>query len=461
MAPRRFQFEGADGKPVDPSPLAQPLKLEFSGKTAPNRFLKGAMTERLSSWSPTDLPKRGIPSDELVNVYRRWGEGGLGLILTGNIMIEYDHLEAPGNAIIPAHGAPEDRAFSGPRFDGFRRMAEAAKKEGSLIVGQVSHPGRQVTSNVQPHPISASDVQLEGSPMGMQFAKPRAMTKEDIDRVVEGFAFAAEYLHKAGYDGIQLHGAHGYLIAQFLSQTTNKRTDAYGGSLQNRSRIIFEISDAIRARGVPESFSVGIKLNSVEFQEGGITPDECRDLCLDLERHGFDYVELSGGTYQSFGFKHARESTKKREAFFIEFAESIRPNLSKTKVYVTGGFRSAGAMVEALRSIDGVGLARPVTHEFDLAKKILEGKADAAIETLFDESDFGITNVAAGTQMRLVGKDKEPLDLSREDHVNVFKQSMGKWGEGMKNNSDGSMYGFVDVEGFDLGSYGTPYAAAA
>lgn len=170
---------------------------------------------------------------------------------------------------------------------------------------------------------------------------------------------------------------------------------------------------------------------------------------------------MSGGTYQAFGFKHARESTKKRESFFIEFAESIRPNLKKTKVYVTGGFRSAGAMIESLKTIDGVGLARPVTHEFDLAKKILEGKVPAAIETLLDESDFGITNVAAGTQIRLVGRDKEPLDLSREDHLKIFKDSMGIWGKGMQDNADNSKYGFVDIEGIDLGSYGTPYAAAA
>ncbi|KAJ1335139.1 2,4-dienoyl-CoA reductase (NADPH2) [Microdochium nivale] len=458
MGPRRFQFEG-ESQNVDPSPLAQPLKFEFSGKTAPNRFLKGAMSERLSSWHPTDLAKRGIPSDELVNVYRRWGEGGLGLILTGNIMIEYDQLEAPGNPIIPTHGAAEDKAFSGHRFEQFKKIAEAAKKEGSLIVGQVSHPGRQATKNVQPYPISASDIQLVDGPMStMSFAKPRAMTQEDIDRVVEGFAYAAEYLHKAGYDGIELHSAHGYLIAQFLSQTTNKRTDKYGGSLQNRSRILFEISDAIR-KSVPKSFSVGIKLNSVEFQEGGFTPEECRDLCLDLERHEFDYVELSGGTYQTSGFKHVRESTKKREAFFIEFAESICPNLKKTKVYVTGGFRSAGAMAAALKSIDGVGLGRPVAHEFDLAKKIISGEVPAAIETLLNESDFGPTNVAAGTQMRLVGRDKEPLDLSRQDHFDLYKQLMAKWAQDMQNNPDNSKYGFLDVEGIDLHPYGTPYAS--
>jgi 2,4-dienoyl-CoA reductase-like NADH-dependent reductase (Old Yellow Enzyme family) len=187
---------------VDPSPLGQPLHFDFSGKTAPNRFLKAAMTERLSSWDPKDFQKRGIPSKELVNVYWRWGEGGLGVILTGNVMLYYDQLEAPGNPIIP-----KDAPFSGERFERFKDIAVKSKAHGSLIVAQLSHPGRQVPELVQPHPISASDVQLEGKVMGMTFGKPRAMDKSDIKDVVEGFAYAAEYLHKAGYDGVQLHGA--------------------------------------------------------------------------------------------------------------------------------------------------------------------------------------------------------------------------------------------------------------
>lgn len=189
----------------DASPLGKPLKFEFSGRTAPNRFLKGAMTERLSSWDPKDLTKRGIPSDNLVNVYKRWGEGGFGQILTGNVMFEYDHLEAMGNPIIP-----RDAPYSGERFEQFKKMAEAGKKHGALMVAQVSHPGRQVQDTIQPNPISASDIQLTGSAMGMTFAKPRAATEEDIKNIIDGFAHAAEYLEKAGYDGIQLHVSYGF-----------------------------------------------------------------------------------------------------------------------------------------------------------------------------------------------------------------------------------------------------------
>lgn len=189
----------------------------------------------------------------------------------------------------------------------------------------------------------------------------------------------------------------GYLLAQFLSPTTNKRTDQYGGSLMNRARIIFEINDAIRAR-VPKSFIVSIKLNSVEFQDGAFSTQDCRYLCSALERSGFDFVELSGGTYEAGAFYHRKESTKMREAFFLEFADIIVPQLKKTKVYVTGGFRTTNGMVKALDTVHGIGLGRPVCDEFDLPKKILDGKVDGAIEVLIDQADTTMTNLAAGSQ---------------------------------------------------------------
>ncbi|KAI0130398.1 hypothetical protein BJ170DRAFT_620054 [Xylariales sp. AK1849] len=447
MAPKRLE-----GEKTDAAPLGKPLHFEFSGKTASNRFLKAAMTERLSTWDAKDLPKRGVPTKELINVYKRWGEGGFGVILTGNVMLEYDQLEAAGNPIVP-----RDAKFSGERFEAFKELATASKRHGSLIVAQLSHPGRQVGDSINPNPISASDVQLEGDVMGMTFGKPRPMEKKDFDAVVGGFAHAAEFLFKAGYDGVELHGAHGYLLAQFLAPSTNKRTDQYGGSLLNRARIIFEISEAIRARVPDKSFSISIKLNSVEFQEGGFSTDDCRDLCVKLEENGFDFVELSGGTYQSLAFGHKRESTKKREAFFLDFADSIVPKLKKTKAYVTGGLRSVSAMVKALDSVHGVGLARPICNEFDLPNKILAGKAQGALDYQLDEQDFGLTNVAAGTQIRLVGQDKEPLDLTQDKHVEAFKKSMGEWGQKMGDNKDGSKYGYVDILGTKLEPYGTPY----
>jgi 2,4-dienoyl-CoA reductase-like NADH-dependent reductase (Old Yellow Enzyme family) len=150
MARPRFESEA-----VDPAPLAAPLKFEFSGRTVSNRLLKAAITERMATWHTMDLPRRGIPTKELINVYRRWGEAGFGLMLTGNLMIELDQLESAGNLIIP-RGAP----FEGERFDAFRDMAAAGKKHGSLFIVQLSHPGRQTYSVCFCHLNSSSSLFL-------------------------------------------------------------------------------------------------------------------------------------------------------------------------------------------------------------------------------------------------------------------------------------------------------------
>lgn len=445
-----------DSENVDAAPLGKPLHFEFANRTAPNRFLKAAMTERLSSWDPENFEKRGIPSDNLINVYKRWGEGQFGVILTGNIMIAYDHLEAAGNPIVPPEAKPE---AGDARFEAFKKMAEVSKAHGSLIIGQVSHPGRQVEERIQKDPVSASDIQLEGDIMGMKFRKPHAATEEEITKLKNQFIHTAEYLHKAGYDGIQLHGAHGYLLAQFLSNTTNKRTDKYGGSLENRARIITEIADGIREK-IPTSagFVVGIKINSVEFQQSGFSPEEAKELVSLLETHKFDFVELSGGTYESLAFVHKRESTIKRESFFIEFAEQITPGLKHTRSYVTGGLKTVGAMVKALDAVDGVGLGRPATQEFQLPKLILEGGIKGAIEQKMDQNNFGLTNVAAGTQIRQVGKDQNPVDLSVQENVDGFMKDMGAWGKKMQEDAAKmNMYGYVDLENVKP----EPYAPAA
>ncbi|KAL2849012.1 hypothetical protein BJX68DRAFT_267356 [Aspergillus pseudodeflectus] len=425
----------------DVSPLAQPLRFEFSQRTAPNRFLKAAMTEKLSSWDPQNKEARGIPSTAIHNLYQRWGEGELGHILTGNIMLAYDQLEAAGNLIIPT-----DDPFEGPRFDAFAKLASLAKAHGSLITGQVTHPGRQVDRRIQPDPVSASDVQLQGKVLGLEFAKPHPASQEEINEIVRSFTFAAQYLQRAGFDGIELQGAHGYLLSQFLSRTTNLRTDAYGGSLRNRARLIMEIAQCIRAN-TPSDFILGIKINSVEFQSGGLTVEEARELCQMLEEATFDFVELSGGTYQAMAFKHERESTRKREAFFLEFADMIVPALSKTKTYITGGFRTLRGMLEALKTVDGVGLGRVVAQEFSLAKDMLNGTITGAIDRKVNQNDFALTNIIAGSQMRQVGKGQEPIDMSLEQNVQVFVKAMTSWAQRMADDAETmKLFGYVDLD---------------
>ena len=366
-------------------------------------------------------------------------------------MIEFDQLEAAGNPIIP-RGCP----FSGERFEAFEELAAESKKHGSLIIGQVSHPGRQCEQRIQKTPISASDVQLEGEVMGMHFAKPHPAMEDEIEHVIEGFAHAAEYLHKAGYDGIELHGAHGYLLAQFLAPSTNHRTDKHGGPLTNRARLIMEIAQRIRSR-VPQSFILGIKTNSVEFQKGGFDTEEAKRLCQQLESNRFDFVELSGGTYEELAFGHKRESTKKREAFFLDFAETIVPALTKTRTYITGGFKTVGAMVNALHTVDGVGLARPVCQEPRLCSDVLSGKVKGAIKQRLDENNFGLTNVAAGSMIRQIGRDEEPIDLSKKEYKQAFFRDMGGWSEKMKGDTGFYSFGFVDLRSVQTKPYGVAY----
>ncbi|KAI1017245.1 hypothetical protein LB505_001945 [Fusarium chuoi] len=410
---------------VSPEPLAQELHLYPSGRVAKNRFLKSPMAESLASWDPDIVTKRGIPTDELIELYRRWGEGknNFGIVVTGNVDID---LTSVGGAASP--GIPVDAPFEGERFEKFKQLAAAAKKDGSLFLAQVNHPGRQVPYKFNPVAISASDVQLDPK-MGMTFGKPHTATKEEIAQIIEGFAHAAEYLEKAGFDGIELHAAHGYLLSQFLSRTTNKRTDEYGTqTVENRLRLISEIANAVKAR-VSSTFIVSAKLNSVEFQDGGVTADEARELCERLEALGFDFVELSGGTYERMALSWEKESTKQREGFFLEWAETITKALDpahKMKIFIAGGLRTVGAMVDALDVVDGVSIGRPAAAEPRLAGDIIEGRVKGAIRpTEMVENDLGMGMGVAGAQFAQIAKGFEPLDASNTQVVQTFGQDMG------------------------------------
>ena len=209
---------------------------------------------------------------------------------------------------------------------------------------------------------------------------------------------------------------------------------------------------------------MSIKINSVEFQESGLQPEEAKQVCSILESNRFDFVELSGGTYQQLAFDYKlykRDSTKKRESFFMEFAELITPALTKTKVYVTGGFKTVGAMVEALKTIDGVGMGRPLCQEPYLCKDILEGKVKGAIRMRLGEDDFGILLVAAGTHIQQIGNDHEPIDLSQEENEKAFMQDMGAWAEKKGLDKEMVMQGWVDIASVMPVPYGTASAALA
>jgi 2,4-dienoyl-CoA reductase-like NADH-dependent reductase (Old Yellow Enzyme family) len=355
------------------------------------------MTERLCHWPRTDnadITARGFPSEAYTHLYQRWGEGDIGVIVAGNMMVRYDAVEAFGNPILYDN---HDN-----RVDAFRKVSDVAKAYGSLFIAQLSHPGRQGSATLNPNPVSASDVQLEIAWAGNWFAQPRALTVPEIKDMVKWWGETARLCYEAGFDGVQIHCAHGYLLAQFLSLTTNKRTDDYGGSFENRCRIIFEIIDEVR-RVVPDrKFVICVKLNSVEFQPGGQTPEDCRNLCLKLEEVCIDFLDLSGGTFEGRAFEHKKESTKAREAYFIEFAEAIRPMLKKTVLYVTGGFRTASGMTDAIYSgaCDGIGIGRPLGAEPYLCKEILAGRVNSAIENFVP---LPKNTQATGTQLHQIG----------------------------------------------------------
>lgn len=337
-----------------------PLSLPC-GATIPNRFMKSAMSECLAD-------ARHQPTEGLATLYRTWARGGIGLLVTGNVMIDRTALGEPANVVLDA------------RSDGaaFARCAEAGREGGGHVWMQLNHPGKQSPSVLSPNPVAPSAVPLGGD-VGRYFTPPRALTEPEIEGIIERFALAAGRAKDFGFTGVQLHAAHGYLVSQFLSPHHNVRTDRWGGSAENRRRFILEVYRAMRRRVGP-SFPLGVKLNSADFQRGGFTEDESMEVVDALAAEGVDLIEVSGGTYEApamTGFA-ASTSSRAREAYFLAFAERVRAR-TQVPLAVTGGFRSGGAMLDALRggATDLIGLARPVALYPDLPARLLRDPTTA------------------------------------------------------------------------------------
>ncbi|MCG8609326.1 MAG: NADH:flavin oxidoreductase/NADH oxidase family protein [Pseudomonadales bacterium] len=295
-------------------------------------------------------------------LYKTWAEGGAGLLVTGNIMVDKRHANEPLAVAV------ENRND----FLLLELWAKAAKSQGGQIWAQLSHPGKQSPKFLNTSPVAPSPIPLAND----MFIPPRELKEEEILEIIERFTNTASILKEAGFDGVQLHGAHGYLISQFLSPNHNVREDKWGGSLENRMRFVEEVYKSIRAK-VGKKFAVGIKLNSSDFQKGGFTHEESIEVCKKLDKLGIDMIEISGGSWENPVNRkgNLKESTKKREAYFLEFAEELKKNV-KAPIMVTGGFRSQRAMEEAIESgaIDIVGLARPLAIDPGLPNKVLNGK---------------------------------------------------------------------------------------
>ena len=350
------------------TPLAQELKLPC-GAVLKNRLSKAAMTEGLAT-------PDGRPTEELERLYGIWSDGGAGMLLSGNIIVDKDHLERPGNVVI-------DREPDTDMADRLKRWAAAATRNGNHFWAQISHGGRQTQKLVNPHPKSSSDVTL--ALPGGQFGKPTPLAKEEITDLVGRWAIASKACMDAGFTGVQIHGAHGYLISQFLSPRVNLRDDEYGGSLENRARFLLEIVASVR-EAVGSEFPISVKLNSADFQKGGFDFEDSLKVVQWLEEASVDLIEISGGTYEqpklmgAEGVEPEEEqrvapSTAAREAYFVDFANAMRDKV-KVQLMVTGGFRTRAAMEQAIESgaADVVGLGRPMCVVTDAPNKLLDGE---------------------------------------------------------------------------------------
>ena len=318
------------------------------------------------------------PSAGLIQVFAAWSSGGVGLAVTGNVMVDRSALGEPKNVVLDTHSD----------LLKFEEWASAGKQNDCKVWMQLNHPGKQIPSYLCKEPVAPSAIPLSDE-LKSTFNTPRALTETEIEEIIAKFAFSAGAAKKSGFDGVQIHGAHGYLVNQFLSARHNQRTDRWGGSIENRMRFVVEVYKAIR-KEVRADFPIGIKLNSADYMKGGFTLEESMQVLEKLGNMGIDLIEISGGTYESpsmVGDK-VKASTKAREAYFLDYAESAR-KLVNAPLVVTGGFRSTHAMNAALQSgaTDLIGLARPIAIDPDMPNKAL---ADTNFSALVPSPSTGI-----------------------------------------------------------------------
>ncbi|MFC1851147.1 NADH:flavin oxidoreductase/NADH oxidase family protein [candidate division CSSED10-310 bacterium] len=367
------------------------------GVTVKNRFMKAAMSEVMGS-------KTHEPTTALEVLYRVWAEGGAGLVLSGNVMIDSRFLGEPGNVVI------ENQDCLPP----LKRWAEAGTVQNTQLWVQINHPGKQIPSFLCREPVAPSAIPLSLP----YFNCPRALQEAEIEDIITRFGTTAAIVKLAGFTGIQIHGAHGYLVSQFLSPHHNQRLDNWGGSLENRMRFLLAVYQSIR-KNVGLDFPVSLKLNSADFQRGGFTEEESLQVVQTISDAGIDLIEISGGTYEApamMGKKQKATSTLQREAYFLIFAEQVR-QVTSVPLAVTGGFRSSAGMAAALASgaCDLVGLARPMVVTPDLPRRILAGEnfvssVKKRISTGIQFLDKMIMPDLSWyeRQMALIAKGKEP-----------------------------------------------------
>ncbi|SDA93810.1 NADH:flavin oxidoreductase/NADH oxidase family protein [Sinorhizobium sp. NFACC03] len=331
------------------NPLFHPLTLP-NGTVLKNRIAKAAMEENLAT-------TEHAPGERLWRMYRSWAEGGAGLIVTGNVMVDASAMTGPGGVIV------ENRRH----ITALRTWAAAGRAHGAQFWMQINHPGRQMRANLGRPALAPSAVPLELGKFSKMFALPREMTAGDIQNILTRYVETAAIAEEAGFTGVEIHAAHGYLLSQFLSPLTNRRTDQWGGSLESRARLLVEIVKGVRQRVSP-GFCVAVKINSADFQRGGFDNDDAVRVVEWLNDLAVDLVEVSGGSYESPAMqgRTGDDRTLAREAYFLEFAKKIR-SVARMPVMLTGGIRRKPVAERAINEgIAVVGMATALALRPDL-----------------------------------------------------------------------------------------------
>ena len=343
------------------------------GAQIKNRICKAAMTERIAFAD-------NYTNQRHLNLYKKWAEGDIGILLTGNVQVDKNHLEGPANVCIEEDTYAEQLPL-------LRKWAEEGTKDNTHLWMQISHAGRQTPGEINSSPKAPSSVQLK-IPV-RNYGVASALSTEEINEIIKKFSFVAKIARETGFTGIQIHSAHGYLLSEFLSPDINLREDEWGGTVENRSRIHVEIIKSIR-REVGEDFPISVKMNSADFQKGGFSPDDSIQVAKIIEAAGVDNIEISGGTYEQprlLGLDNVsinpdrsevrKESTIAREAYFLEYAEKIKKNI-QIPLMVTGGFRTKEGMESAVKSgaCEIVGVGRPLCANPFAIKEMFDGKIE-------------------------------------------------------------------------------------
>ncbi len=318
---------------------------------------------RSATWEGMCKPD-GRPTQKLVDTYCTLVKGGIGLIITGYTYVRADGKQLPGKmGIYTDEFAPE-----------FKQLTRAVHELNGKIAIQLVHAGGQTDSkSAGRQPVAPSGIKVSSFP-----ETPQALSILEIENITDAFARAAGRAKEWGFDGVQIHGAHGYLVSQFLSPVTNQRTDAYGGNLENRCRFLFDIYEKIRTR-VGKDYPVFIKFNANDHVENGLTTEEAVQIAKNLSDYGIDAIEVSSGTAASGEKGPARKkiNSPEKEAYNLNLALTVKKQVT-CPVICVGGFRSLSVAQKAIaeHGMDFISLSRPLIREPDLPEKWATNKTD-------------------------------------------------------------------------------------